>query len=157
MLIKPTLVVLDGTQSMMRNGPTGGSLDDLNPTHTLIAGTDAVASFSANRLILESAVLEPNAPATGDYFVLGLDRTPMAITANSKKALTLVATSPDANPPRKRQGVQIAVRLQKPYVTPRQCIGCGVCEHECPVQGRRAISISAENASRHREHRILAN
>lgn len=43
MMIKPTLVILDGTQSMLRNGPTGGSLEDLKPTHTVIAGTDAVA------------------------------------------------------------------------------------------------------------------
>lgn len=43
MMIKPTLVVLDGTQSMMANGPTGGSLDDLKDTKTVIAGTDPVA------------------------------------------------------------------------------------------------------------------
>jgi uncharacterized protein (DUF362 family) len=42
-MVKPTLVILDGTQSMVRNGPTGGSLEDLKPTHTVIAGTDAVA------------------------------------------------------------------------------------------------------------------
>ena len=43
MMVAPTLVILDGTQTMMRNGPTGGSLDDLKATHTLIAGTDPVA------------------------------------------------------------------------------------------------------------------
>jgi uncharacterized protein (DUF362 family) len=43
MMIKPTLVILDGTQSMMRNGPTGGALEDLKATRTLIAGTDPVA------------------------------------------------------------------------------------------------------------------
>jgi uncharacterized protein (DUF362 family) len=43
LLIKPTLVILDGTVSMMHNGPTGGSMDDLKPTHTMIAGTDGVA------------------------------------------------------------------------------------------------------------------
>lgn len=43
MMIKPTLVILDGTMSMMQNGPTGGSLDDLKATYTLIAGTDPVA------------------------------------------------------------------------------------------------------------------
>jgi uncharacterized protein (DUF362 family) len=43
MMIKPSLVILDGTNSMMSNGPTGGSLDDLKATHTLIAGTDPVA------------------------------------------------------------------------------------------------------------------
>lgn len=43
MMIKPSLVILDGTYSMMANGPTGGSLDDLKATHTVIAGTDPVA------------------------------------------------------------------------------------------------------------------
>lgn len=42
-MIRPTLVILDGTQSMMANGPTGGSLDDLKATQTMIAGTDPVA------------------------------------------------------------------------------------------------------------------
>jgi uncharacterized protein (DUF362 family) len=42
-MITPSLVILDGTQSMMANGPTGGSLNDLKATHTVIAGTDPVA------------------------------------------------------------------------------------------------------------------
>ncbi len=42
-MVKPTFVVLDGTTTMMTNGPTGGSLADLRQTHTLIAGTDHVA------------------------------------------------------------------------------------------------------------------
>ena len=32
MMIKPTLVILDGVQSMMTNGPTGGSVSDLKAT-----------------------------------------------------------------------------------------------------------------------------
>jgi len=43
MMVKPTLVILDGTMSMMHNGPTGGSLDDLKATYTVVAGTDPVA------------------------------------------------------------------------------------------------------------------
>lgn len=43
LMIKPTLVILDGTTSMMTNGPTGGSLSDLKQTDTMIAGTDQVA------------------------------------------------------------------------------------------------------------------
>jgi uncharacterized protein (DUF362 family) len=42
-MVKPTLVVLDGTTAMITNGPTGGSLSDLKETRTLIAGTDQVA------------------------------------------------------------------------------------------------------------------
>jgi uncharacterized protein (DUF362 family) len=51
-LIKPTLVILDGTMSMIQNGPTGGSLDDLKATHTLIAGTDPVAVDAAGAELL---------------------------------------------------------------------------------------------------------
>lgn len=42
-LVRPTLVILDGTATMFSNGPTGGSLSDLKATNTVIAGTDQVA------------------------------------------------------------------------------------------------------------------
>ncbi len=44
MMVKPSLVVLDGTTSMMTNGPTGGSLSDLKQTNTMIVSTDQVAA-----------------------------------------------------------------------------------------------------------------
>jgi uncharacterized protein (DUF362 family) len=43
-LLKPTLCVLDGTVSMMTNGPTGGSLSDLKETGTMVISTDPVAA-----------------------------------------------------------------------------------------------------------------
>ena len=43
LMVKPTFVILDGTLTMMTNGPTGGSLSDLKPTRTMIVGTDPVA------------------------------------------------------------------------------------------------------------------
>jgi uncharacterized protein (DUF362 family) len=46
MMAKPTLVVLDGTDVMMTNGPTGGSVSDLKRKNTLIASTDMVAADS---------------------------------------------------------------------------------------------------------------
>lgn len=52
MMIKPTAVVLDGTQSMMSNGPTGGSLSDLKPTGTLIVSADPVAADAAGAALL---------------------------------------------------------------------------------------------------------
>jgi uncharacterized protein (DUF362 family) len=42
-MIKPTLVVLDATRVLMRNGPTGGSLNDVADVNTLVVGTDMVA------------------------------------------------------------------------------------------------------------------
>jgi len=52
LLMRPTLSVLDGTVSMMTNGPTGGSLSDLKETNTLIVSRDPVAadSFGAELL-----------------------------------------------------------------------------------------------------------
>jgi uncharacterized protein (DUF362 family) len=44
LLLKPTLCVLDGTVSMMTNGPTGGSLSDLKDTGTMVISTDPVAA-----------------------------------------------------------------------------------------------------------------
>ncbi len=51
-MVKPTLVVLDGTTTMVSNGPTGGSLADLKDTRTLILGTDqeAVDAYGATLL-----------------------------------------------------------------------------------------------------------
>jgi uncharacterized protein (DUF362 family) len=44
MMVKPTLVILDGTTTMMTNGPTGGALSDLKDTNTMIVSTDQVAA-----------------------------------------------------------------------------------------------------------------
>lgn len=44
LLVKPTFVVLDGTQAMMTNGPTGGSLADLKRCDTMIVSCDHVAA-----------------------------------------------------------------------------------------------------------------
>ena len=46
MMVKPTLVILDGTQTMITNGPTGGSVSDLKRTNTMIASCDMVAADS---------------------------------------------------------------------------------------------------------------
>ena len=51
--------------------------------------------------------------------------------------------------------VEVLVRLQKPYVDAARCIGCGVCEHECPIAGLRGIRVSFENESRSGPGRML--
>ncbi len=51
--------------------------------------------------------------------------------------------------------VDILVRLQRPFVDPARCIGCGMCEQACPVAGRRAIQVFRENESRSGAGRLL--
>jgi uncharacterized protein (DUF362 family) len=55
MMVKPTFVILDGTTTMMTNGPTGGSVSDLKKTNVMIAGTDSVAvdAFGSSLLNLK--------------------------------------------------------------------------------------------------------
>jgi len=59
MMVKPTLVILDGTEVMITNGPTGGSVSDLKRANTLIASCDMVAadSFGCSLLDLKPADL----------------------------------------------------------------------------------------------------
>jgi uncharacterized protein (DUF362 family) len=57
--LRPTLTLMDATRVLKRNGPTGGSLDDVSVENTLIAGTDEVAidAFSLQFLDLEPAAV----------------------------------------------------------------------------------------------------
>ncbi len=43
-LVRPQLTVIDAVRILMANGPTGGSLDDVKQTGTLIASPDLVAA-----------------------------------------------------------------------------------------------------------------
>jgi uncharacterized protein (DUF362 family) len=52
MMVSPTLVILDGTSTMMTNGPTGGSLTDLKQTNTMIVSTDQVAADAFGATLL---------------------------------------------------------------------------------------------------------
>lgn len=58
LMVRPTFVVLDGTQVMMTNGPTGGSLDDLKATNTLVVSTDQVAADAFGATLLGKTAAE---------------------------------------------------------------------------------------------------
>jgi len=75
MMVKPTLVILDGTTTMMTNGPTGGAMSDLKDTNTMIVSTDQVAADAfgctllgktVNDLLFISKAAEAGA-GTADY------------------------------------------------------------------------------------------
>jgi uncharacterized protein (DUF362 family) len=51
-------VVLDGITTMMRNGPTGGSLSDLKETQTMVVSTDQVAADAFGANLLDKAANE---------------------------------------------------------------------------------------------------
>lgn len=56
LMMRPTLVIADGRKLLMRNGPTGGSLNDVKRADTVVVGTDHVAvdSWCVTRLLERS-------------------------------------------------------------------------------------------------------
>ena len=117
-----------------------------------------VKSADATRIEFQTDALMANQYATGDYFCVlpgNSDQQRRRIIANTTRSLTVDAHLPFEQPPPTQHPVSIQIRLQQPYVDPRLCIGCGVCEHECPVLGKRAIRVTAENESRSRKHALI--
>ena len=47
------------------------------------------------------------------------------------------------------------ITLKQPRVVPELCIGCGICEHECPVMDRRAIYVTSVGESRSRKNTMI--
>ena len=47
------------------------------------------------------------------------------------------------------------VLLKRPYVRPELCIGCGICEHECPVVDSAAVYVTAVGETRSIERSLL--
>jgi polyferredoxin len=117
-----------------------------------------VKSADATRIDFQTEALVAGRYASGDYFCVvpgSTARQRRLIIANTNGSLTVDAKFPFERPPQAQSTVTIQIRLQQPYVDPKLCIGCGVCEHECPVLGKRAIRVTAENESRAREHALL--
>jgi polyferredoxin len=49
----------------------------------------------------------------------------------------------------------LSVEVQRPYVDPTLCIGCGVCENVCPVSDRPAVYVTSAGETRSRHKQIL--
>ena len=117
-----------------------------------------VATARNQEIRFRSEALIPGQLATGDYYCREKDRhgsVPLRILSNLAGELSVANEGTQIPLPPSDSQLEILIRLQQPYVKPEQCIGCGVCEHECPVRGRRAIRVTAENETRHPDHAMI--
>jgi polyferredoxin/ferredoxin len=123
-----------------------------------------VAVQKADALTVQVAGVLPLSPhkpdqfASGDYYLYAPaapEQPRRRIASYTDRSLTITAEPPWSVPPVPGSSVEIQVRLQRPQVDLQRCIGCGVCEHECPVSGQRAIRVSAENETRSNKHSLL--
>ncbi|MBF0412107.1 MAG: 4Fe-4S binding protein [Desulfamplus sp.] len=151
----------------------------VSPKAIMISETFAVLKSGTIKSIENSTMLNldisnlaEGAYSTGDYCAKDMNTlTRRLIVANTQNSVTLSSskesnsnkTSINENNVESDKGngfktgskVVIEVRLQRPVIDPSRCIGCGVCEHECPVKGKRAIRVTAENESRNRNHALI--
>ena len=122
-----------------------------------LEGTLHLSGMQDNRLLFDGPTLPAQQFATGDYYVTIDDshpRLPVRIIDIGPNGISL-ADNPFVETARTGARITVLVRLQLPFVDPASCIGCGVCEHECPVKGHRAIRVTAENESREPRHRLV--
>ena len=139
--VSPKAIV---TRQIMANVQTGGQ--------------PVVRTAAPNRVELDRDLLSAGKYGTGEYYCLIAgqnDGEARRIVGNTTREITVQIDRPWQVPPPPGSRVEIRIRLQQPYVKPELCIGCGVCEHECPVRGKRAIRVTAENESRNRRHALL--
>jgi len=125
---------------------------------TVRGGVLLVKRADALRVEFEGNPLEPGQFATGDYYcTVGIetDDHRRRIVENSGNTLAIAPSWPWQSPPPRGSFVRIQVHLQLPFVDPKLCTGCGICEHECPVRVKRAIRVTPENESRSRERSLL--
>jgi Pyruvate/2-oxoacid:ferredoxin oxidoreductase delta subunit len=127
---------------------------------TVRDGNLDVAEISGASVLLAKPVLQPDRFGTGDFFVLvqsGDNFARTRILSNSQKSIILESRiSPELTTADLKKLV-LQVRLQTPQIDPDLCTGCGICEHECPVSGLRAVRVSAEGESRNKKHSLLLN
>ena len=118
--------------------------------NTVRGGAGSVKALREETVELSGVALRGGELDTGDYYLAAGDKR-LAIVGNDAASVTLAEVAELSV----GAAVAVQVRLQQPGVDVRACIGCGVCEHECPVSGLRAIRVTAENESRSRGHSLL--
>jgi NAD-dependent dihydropyrimidine dehydrogenase PreA subunit len=93
--------------------------------------------------------------ATGDYYcaIQGWERR--KITANTENSIEISSSEKFVEIPVGGAKIEIQVRLQRPIVDIEKCNGCGICEHECPVGGIKAIRVSPDGETRSVDRRLL--
>lgn len=67
-------------------------------------------------------------------------------------------TSPKAIQTKDEEAMDVygnIVVLNKPFMVPDLCIGCGICEAECPIKDQRAVYVTAVGESRDQERQML--
>jgi len=120
---------------------------------TIREGILTISKVSGNVIEVQETIM-PERFASGDYYCV-LDGQRRKIKANTEDAIEISFDEDIEKIPAAGTKIEVQVRLQRPYIDIEKCIGCGVCEHECPVSGKKAIRVSAEGETRNSDRKLL--
>ncbi len=116
-----------------------------NGNHKVVKVDGTILSLDGN--------LPENEYAGGDYYCFIEDKK-FKILQNARNSIK-IQNEQDNEISIEGRDIKIKVKLQRPYIDLERCIGCGVCEHECPVTGKKAVRVSGEGESRSSERSLL--
>lgn len=122
---------------------------------TVRNGLVTVKNVKAAEIEIAKQNLTPGKYATGDYYCVFPGREPVRIIDNTENLIVISGGNNFVEKPAANAKIQIQVRLQRPCIDIDKCIGCGICEHECPVSGKKAIRVSAEGQSRSQNRKLI--
>ena len=122
--------------------------------NTVRDGILTVKKATDNTVEVEETIV-PAKFATGDYYCAVEGDERRKIAENTENTIVISPNEQFEKIPAAGSKIEVQVRLQRPLVDIEKCIGCGVCEHECPVSGRKAIRVSAENETRSADRKLL--
>ncbi len=122
--------------------------------NTVRDGILTVKKVTDDIIEIEQTIV-PHRFASGDYYCALEGDQRRKIAANNENSLEISPDEQFAKMPLPGSKIEVQVRLQQPFVDIEKCIGCGVCEHECPVSGRKAIRVSAEGETRSTDRTLL--
>jgi len=109
-----------------------------------------VEKITGSSIILKKRAMVPGKFSTGDYYAV-INNRRYRIASNDAEQIVVAGKLHEMSV----HEITIDIRLQRPYIDISKCTGCGICEHECPVQGLKAIRITAEGETRSPEKRII--
>ena len=122
--------------------------------NTIRDGVLTVKKTVKSTIETEEISMTTDSFATGDFYCAAKNRQKTKITANTENTIE-ISTENNFKILRNGEKIYIQIRLQKPYIDIEKCTGCGVCQHECPVSGKRAVRVSAEGETRSDNRKLL--
>ncbi len=121
--------------------------------NTVRDGVVTVKELAADNIVVQQN-LPPGKFAGGDYYLAAAENK-SKITGNTANSVEIAPGGKLRENLAPGHIIAIQVRLQRPFVDIEKCIGCGVCEHECPLGGKKAIRVSAVGETRSPDRRLL--